>query len=155
MLCWRCNLKRVELSRIQHALAETTENSQDQLLRVSLRRLRPSLYQMDVPMVWTVCRPPPVEAGEGDRVQDVIIVGHPPGGLPNETGTILVDTAGAEPALVPSQPGPRSNLTPGSLSTSRTDGRDQDEADHGCSWRNFRPNSTPFVEFHTEAQVGN
>ena len=102
VFCWRRKLGRVELARIQHALAETLENSQDQLLRVPLRSLRPALYQMDMPMVRTVGRPPPVQTGEGDLGQDVIIIRHPASGLPNETGTILVDTAGAEPALVPS-----------------------------------------------------
>ena len=36
----------------------------------------------------------------------------------------------------------RSTRTPGSRSTSRTAGRVHDEAVQGCSWRNFRPNST-------------
>ena len=71
-------------------------------LRVPLRSLRPALYEVDMPMVRTVGRRPPVQTGESDRGQDVIIIRHPASGLPNETGTILVDAAGAEPALVSS-----------------------------------------------------
>ena len=102
VICWRCNLKRRELARVQHALAETSEDSQDQLLRIPLRSLRPALYQVDMPMVRIVGRSSPVETGKSDRGQDVIIIGHSASGLPYETGTILVDTAGAEPALAPS-----------------------------------------------------
>ena len=55
-----------------------------------------------MPVVRIVGRPSPVQTGKGDRGQDMVVIAHPACGLPNEAGTILVDAAGAEPALVPS-----------------------------------------------------
>ena len=55
-----------------------------------------------MPVVQIIGRSAPVQSGESDRGQDVIIIAHPACGLPNEAGAVSVDAARAEPALVPS-----------------------------------------------------
>ena len=149
VLCWRRKLGRVELARIQHALAETLENSQDQLLRVPLRSLRPSLDEMDVPMVRTVGRPPPVQTGESDRLQDIIVIGEPTGRFSHQTRTLLIYCGSSKPALV---------------ATDQSDAREgHDLLDRRPRPTRGRPRMlvqelatelrTPFVQFHTKVEV--